>query len=84
MLACKRRPELHFNCFLKFLFRKERWEASEEQHESIAGLEVVSSNQGAHPARRLGIQNSWVKIPDSEWTQGVTLSCETVWCVTWC
>lgn len=84
MLACKSKPELCFKCFLKFLFRKERWETSEEQRESNTGLEVVTSHQGAHCVRRLGIQSSRVKVSDSEWTQGVIPSCETVWCVTWC
>lgn len=83
MLSCKSRPELHFKYFLKFLLRKERWEPSEELRKSGSIPEVVSSHQGAHCATGLGVQSSRVKIPDSEWTQGVTLSCEAVWCVTW-
>lgn len=83
-LSCRSRTELHVTCFLKFLFRKESWETSEEQCESSAGLEVVSSHQGAHCVRKLGIQSSRIKILAGEWTQGVMLSCETVCCVTWC
>lgn len=78
------RPERYFKCFMKFLLRRERWETFEEQPKSSACLEVVRSHQRAHCARRLGIQSSQVKIPGREWTQGVVLSCGSVWCVTWC
>lgn len=72
-LSCKSRTEVHVTCFFKFLFRKEGWETSEEQHKSNAGLEVVSSHQGAHCVKKLGIQSSWIKILAGEWTRSDAL-----------